>query len=341
MSINDFFQEKILRFHVIKTKLVPEIDRNILHLKQNYDKDMDKFMRKEKVKELLLKRRNLMTEEMDYFYKNHLILEKYFVELKKIENDANKKKDTNSFFNKFPTTEIIETSNNEYLKKNGKLLLNDYNENICKNCIKNSMILSDDNQLICSLCFNTDIYIKNDLPNHMNLYNNNTTCYIRLNHFRRIILNFNGIATMTIPQIIISKIETRLKKDRIDITQLDFMIMKKIIKRMGLPQYNDQVNYFIRCIRNDHNNEYAIDETTSNKMNSMFLELQCQFNQICPSNRHNFFGYRFILGQFLLLLNKHEILSKSKILMTMKKNVVQDRLFLQCINKMDIKRIVE
>ena len=106
-------------------------------------------------------------------------------------------------------------------------------------------------------------------------------------------------------------------------------------------QYIDQVNYFIRCIKNDYNNEFSIDETTSDKMNSMFLELQCKFNQICPSNRHNFFGYRFILGRFLLLLNKHEILSKSKILMTMKKNVVQDRLFLQCINKMDIKRIVE
>ena len=338
MSIYNDFKEKIIRFSDIRERLIPGLNRIIKATKKRIEREenYDVFNGQELVKDLRLQRNKLKSEEMDYFYKNHVLLEQYFVNLKKIEMDKNNKTNTNTFFNLKPMTESICSLNIQYLKRNGNLNYDYvYDENLCNRCNTGTMTMNEDNQKYCSHCFHLEVYMENnDGWIQTSIMNNSNTCYVRLNHFKRIILNFNGVPTMTIDDDVIETVRNRLTKNRVDVNQIQFLVMKRTIKQLHLFKYNDQINYFIRKMSNQE--MVFIDEKLCNKLCLMFLELQSIFNKI-DTQRHNFFGYRFILCKFLMLLNQVEILNKSKILINMKKNVIQEQLFNQCIKKMNIK----
>ena len=341
MSINIDFQTKIIRFKEIKDILIPELNRIIEKSKdyiRNNREELEVFDEMEKIRNCKIKRMNLKNEEIDYFYRNHTLLESYFTNLKKIENDENTKKNIDHFFNKNKENNIDENVNFMYLKQNGRITIDDkYDPYYCVSCNTSSLVMNEENQYFCTLCFRTDNFLHTlDNLNYSNIYCTNTS-YVRLNHFRRIILNWNGIATMTISKEIIQKIENQMKRSRIEKTKITYVLMKKLVKKLHLSKYNNQINYFLKTICNLQLG--VINEKLSNILICMFLELQSVFNIIVISRiRHNFFGYRYTLIKFLHLLNEDKLIEDNNSTISLLcKNRKQELLFEECMTKIDIK----
>ena len=340
MSIHLDYENKIIRFKEIKEILIPDLNRIIersLECIMNNEEGLDIFNEKEKIRESKIKRFNLKNEEIDYYYKNHLILEEYFINLKKIENNENTKKNIDNFFNKSKEVDVIESINLRYLKRNGNITIDDkYDPFYCFECNNSSLIMNEESQYFCTLCFRTNHFLHTmDDLNYCNNFCSNTS-YVRLNHFRRIILNWNGISTMTISNDIIERIVDQMKKNRIVKTKINYTLMKKIVKKLHLSKYNNQINYFLKTIGNIELR--IIDENLSNKLISLFLELQSVFNKVVLSKaRHNFFGYRYTLLKFLHLLDQDDLIEETHRLTELNKNRLQELLFQECIKKIDIK----
>ena len=338
MSIYVEYQKKIKRFREIKETLIPNLNRLIDDYREQRRKGGDIFDLKEKIHHCKMDRYALKNEEIDYYYRNHRLLEIYFTNLKKIESNDNAKKNVDHFFNNKKEEKVNENINDCYLKINGNIFMdNDYDQFYCQKCNLNSLIINEDNQYFCTICCKINDFIH--ITDTMNLsinYGTNTS-YVRLNHFRRIILNWNGIATMTIPRNVLQEILIHMKKNRIEKENVTYALMKKIIKKLQFSKFNNQINYFLKNVCKIE--LLTIDETLSSTLMRLFLELQSVFNlTILSKNRHNFFGYRYTLIKFLCILNKQFLINEKDLISNFVcKNLNQELLFQECIKKINIK----
>ena len=70
------------------------------------------------------------------------------------------------------------------------------------------------------------------------------TAYIRLNHFKEILSQFQAKETTQIPEEVIDAIKARIKKERItDLTQLNYDKMRELLRKLGLNKYFEHIQY--------------------------------------------------------------------------------------------------
>ena len=70
------------------------------------------------------------------------------------------------------------------------------------------------------------------------------TAYIRLNHFKEILSQFQAKETTQIPTEVINAIKARIKKERInDLTQLNYDKMRELLRKLGLNKYFEHIQY--------------------------------------------------------------------------------------------------
>ena len=199
-----------------------------------------------------------------------------------------------------------------------------FHTDICYYCGDGEFIFQEDEGIL--LCNNTkcgkfiphivdNVKTTNkDPPNEISY-----TAYIRLNHFKEIISQFQAKETTQIHPDIIAKIRNRFKKERItDMSKLTNEDMREILRKLELNKYFEHIQY-IKSLFGVK--PPTMNETLIETLFVLFIEIQPKFSIYCPSNRTNFLPYGYILYQLCVLLDQHQYLPY----ITMLKDVEKQR----------------
>jgi hypothetical protein len=332
-----------------KTKL----GHYVHHLKENQIEERMDIQ--DKIKDIKNQIRELKYEKKKYLLDNSKHIFEYFEEKKKISSGDNNQNTNvlNTFFKiKAKTEERANPNSDKYGKSKKtyhKYWKNVNNEviniqdfvipsDVCEICRQGELIPHDEEGiLICNNnnCGKFIIYIvdsskpsNKEPPNEVSY-----TAYIRLNHFKEILSQFQAKETTQIPDEVIENIRNRIKKERItDLSLINYNKMREILRKLGYNKYFEHIQYInsIFGIKPPLMNE-ELHETLC----VLFIEIQKPWAIHCPANRTNFFNYTYTLYQLCVLLDQTQYLPYIPLLKDRDKQIEQDMIWKLVCNDLD------
>ncbi len=212
------------------------------------------------------------------------------------------------------------------------------NIDICPICNKGELITQDeDGILICNNgeCGKFITYIldsskptNKEPPNEVSY-----TAYIRLNHFKEILSQFQAKETTQIPDEVIQNIRNRIKKERItDTSTLNYDKMRELLRKLGYNKYFEHIQYI--------NSIFGIkppimSEELHETLCVLFIEIQKPWALHCPPNRTNFFNYTYTLHQLCVLLGQFQYLPYIQMMKDREKQLDQDLIWKKVCKDLD------
>lgn len=353
--------EMIERFKNIEHVIVPNLKNDnvklideIKHYKTK--KDVDIYMElKDRILANKKKIKDLKKEKDNYFIENSLYIFKYFEEKKKISSGDNNQNMNvlNTFFKIKSSSDDNEYVNNEKYT-NSRITYQNYWKNInneilnikdfivpsdiCESCHKGELISQDEEGIL--ICNNSDCgkfvtYIvdgskpsNKEPPNEVSY-----TAYIRLNHFKEILAQFQAKETTQIPDDVIKMIKDRIKKERItDYSSINYDVMRDLLRKLGLNKYFEHIQYI--------NSLFGIKPPVMNEelhetLCILFIEIQKPWAIHCPANRTNFFNYTYTLYQLCVLLDQTQYLPYIPMMKDREKQLEQDMIWKKVCKSLD------
>ena len=356
-SIDVKHDQMMEKFKHIEEHIIPQLESEKETLKDKYETvDIDKKngMRL-KLQALTNKIKRLKMEKNNYFLENSKYIFTYFEEKQKINSGDQKRSDDGimrSFFRIKSTTDEESTNHSRY--NTSRQLYQKYWKNIneetilvrdftiehenCKFCNVGEMISQEDEGVL--ICNNRECgkFVRHivdsakpsnkDPPNEVSY-----TAYIRLNHFKEILAQFQAKETTQIPDDIIEMIRNRIKKERItDLSTLDYNKMREILRKLGLNKYFEHIQYI--------NSMFGIkppvmDNDLHETLCVLFIEIQRPWALHCPPTRTNFFNYTYTLYQLCVLLDQTQYLPFIPMLKDREKQLEQDMIWKDVCKELD------
>jgi hypothetical protein len=354
--------ELLDKFEKIETELIPNLLNEKETLKQSVstlkEDQLEEFMKiKDRLREINKELKQLKQEKTNYLLDNSKHVFEYFEQKQQISNDSNTINQNtqvlNSFFKiKATTTESEDLSNEKYnqsKKSYSQYWSNVNNEiqniqsyiiptDICNICRKGEMIaLDEEGILVCNndQCGKFISYIidsskptNKEPPNEVSY-----TAYIRLNHFKEILSQFQAKETTQIPDEVIEDIRARIKKERIkDMSLINYDKMREILRKLGYNKYFEHIQYI--------NSMFGIKPPVMNEelhetLCVLFIEIQKPWAVHCPPNRTNFFNYTYTLYQLCVLLDQTQYLPYIPMMKDREKQLEQDMIWKKVCNDLD------
>ena len=359
-TIDEKHTEILNEFHTIETEIVPRLTKEIVELKEQAlllsNNQIDEIMEirdkiiylKSQIKELCSKKKKYLLENSKYIFN-------YFEQKKNISSGGGKQNVNvlNNFFKiKANNQESADITSKKYTQS--KNIYQNYWKNvnneitniqdfviaadICENCNKGELIPQDEEGiLICnnSKCGSFITYIidsskptNKEPPNEVSY-----TAYIRLNHFKEILSQFQAKETTQIPDEVIDAIRARIKKERItDLTHINYDKMREILRKLGFNKYFEHIQYInsILGIKPP-----IMSEDLHETLCVLFIEIQKPWAIHCPSHRTNFFNYTYTLYQLCVLLGQTQYLPYICMLKDIDKQREQDQIWKKVCEDLD------
>ena len=358
-SIDETHSSLLKQFQENDEVLIPKLKKEIenlriksqqLHLSQieTYLEIQDKIeQKKETIKQLRNKGKKYLLENSAYIFD-------YFEKKKDISVGGGKQNENvlNTFFKIRATNESAanidsgkynpsKQSYHNYWKNVENEIMN-FNDYIvpfdrCYECAKGELIPQDEEGImICNneSCGKFIPYIvdsskptNKEPPNEVSY-----TAYIRLNHFKEILSQFQAKETTQIPDEIIDNIFARIKKERIQQSELDYDKMREILRKLGYNKYFEHIQYI--------NSLFGIkppvmSEELHDTLCVLFIEIQKPWATHCPANRTNFFNYAYTLYQLCTLLDQVQYLPFIPMMKDREKQLEQDMIWKKVCNDLD------
>jgi len=351
-TIDEKHTEMMNHFHDIETDLLPQLiaeKRKLTHrLSKLPSTSVDLRMDiADRITDLKQKIASLKTQKNNYLLDNSKYIFQYFEDKKKISSGANSQNTNalNSFFKiKAKTEDSANVNSDKYTSSkkafqtywknvNGEIVnIQDFviPSDICQSCHNGELIPQDEEGiLICNndRCgkFITHI-VDSSKPSNKEPPNEvSYTAYIRLNHFKEILSQFQAKETTLIPDEIIELIRNRIKKERItDMSLINYDKMREILRKLRLNKYFEHIQYInsIFGIKPPIMNE-ELHETLC----VLFIEIQKPWAVHCPANRSNFFNYTYTLYQLCVLLDQTQYLPYIPMMKDREKQLEQDMIW--------------
>jgi hypothetical protein len=359
-TIDEKHKEMLQSFHDSETTTIPclikEKDRLKALIPTLKEHEIDAYMEiKDKVLAIQRQIKDLKHAKKRYLLDNSKYIFDYFEEKKKINTGDNNQNAVvlNSFFKiKAKTVDASDPNNDKYNQAkrsyqnywrnvNGDIInIQDFvvKSDICEACYQGELIPQDEEGiLICNnqKCGKFITYIidsskptNKEPPNEVSY-----TAYIRLNHFKEILSQFQAKETTQIPEEVITAIRDRIKKERIkDIKLINYDKMREILRKLGLNKYFEHIQYInsIFGIKPPIMNE-ELHETLC----VLFIEIQKPWAVHCPANRTNFFNYTYTLYQLCVLLDQVQYLPYIPMMKDREKQLEQDMIWKKVCQDLD------
>lgn len=340
--------------------LLPELYRQQTQLKdalktlKTKDHIDERLICQDQLEENRRKIQVLKKKKKKYLLDNCADLFHYFEERKKVssgKNDQNANKVKSFFKIKTSTAEEDEQDvDTKYSKSRN--IYNNYWKNVnndlfnvmdfkiptgkCVQCPNGELIIhEEDGVVMCNTCFQISEYIMDsskpsnkEIPNEVSY-----TAYIRLNHFKEILSQFQAKETTQIPKEVIEAIRNRIKKERItDLSTIDNKRMREILRRLKLNKYFEHIQYInsLLGIKPPTMSEKLIETLCV-----LFIEIQEPWAIYCPKTRTNFFNYTYTLYQLCVLLDQTQYLPFIPMLKDVNKQKEQDAIWKQMCAHLD------
>jgi hypothetical protein len=330
---------------VLKNRL--ETEKTVLTIEQRLDIE-------DRIGDINKHINQLRLKKKDYFLDNSKYIFDYFENKKNISNNDltsagssnslshytsgpnSKTKMIHSFFKiKDEHLEQTENQNNNIVQKYLSNIDESFMEinsfirptDICDYCHKGEMIpLEDEGVLICNTCSrNIPYLIENEKPSYKEPPKE--VCfyaYKRINHFKEIIAQFQGKETTQIPPEVIENIKQQIKKERIDISQINNQKTKEILKKLGYNKYYEHIPFIKDKLGiKPPIMSQELEETLFN----LFMELQAPYSKFCPNDRVNFLNYYYTAYKLCELLGETQYLEHYPMLKDPEKRIDQDAIW--------------
>jgi len=351
------------RFNEIETKRITEIENEILSLKSKIknlnENQIEQYLEiRDKIRSLRTELKSLKNEKKNYLLDNSKYIFQYFEQKQQISSGTAAQSQAssnvlNSFFKiKSTTPEAANPKSEKYLQSKKayqnywRNVTNDLpniqnfiiSSDVCEICNIGEMIPQDEEGiLICNNqgCGKFITYIvdsskptNKEPPNEVSY-----TAYIRLNHFKEILSQFQAKETTQIPEEVINAIKARIKKERIkDMSMINYDKMRDILRKLGLNKYFEHIQYI--------NSLFGIKPPIMNEelhetLCVLFIEIQKPWAVHCPANRTNFFNYTYTLYQLCVLLDQTQYLPYIPMMKDREKQLEQDMIWKKVCNDLD------
>jgi hypothetical protein len=359
LTLDEKHNDMMQLYYVIENETIPtlikEIDTLIANAKNQTEKNAETYY--ELVYEIKSKRKelkSLQTSKNEYLLKNSKYIFNYYEDKQKISSGENRK-DTNTISHFFKIRAKTDDSSNlssdkyknskkdyqQYWKNvgQGDLQLQEYvmDAETCLFCNQGELIpLEEEGILICNnvLCGKFVVHIvdnqkplNKEMPNEVSY-----TAYIRLNHFKEILSQFQAKETTKIPDEVLDAVKQRIKKERMNIKELNYVEMRNILSILGYNKYFEHIQYInsILGIKPPIMNEELIETLCV-----LFIEIQQPWAIFCPITRTNFFNYTYILCQLCVLLDQHQYLPYIPMMKDRIKQLEQDMIWKKVCDYLD------
>jgi hypothetical protein len=362
-SIDEKHTEMLNWFNEIEDTIIPklknEINKLIEDIKILNNNQIDEYMDIcDKIKVLKKQVKNYKNKKKNYMLDNSKYIFEYFENKKNISTGVATQQVNilNSFFRIKPDInkeEHIPNANTNSTKKyiNSKFVyqkywknvsnnlsnLNDFttSSDICENCNNGELIPQEEEGILICNNINCGSFIThiidNAKPNNKEPPNEvSYTAYIRLNHFKEILSQFQAKETTQIPDAVITAIKNRIKKERItDISTITYDRMREILRKLSLNKYFEHIQYI--------NSIFGIkpplmSEELHETLCVLFIEIQKPWALHCPLYRTNFFNYTYTLYQLCVLLGQTQYLPYISQLKDLEKQREQDQIWKRVCN---------
>lgn len=362
-SIDEKHSEMLKQFHSNETETIPSLIteksrlKNIIPtLKEN---QVDSYLDIcDKIKNIQKQIRELRSQKKQYLLDNSRYIFQYFEEKKQISGggpttNIKNVNVLNSFFKiKAKTNESSDPNAEKYSQ--AKNIYQNYWKNVnreisniqdfivssdvCESCWSGELIPQDEEGIL--ICNNTacgkfiTYIIDSSKPTNKEPPNEvSYTAYIRLNHFKEILSQFQAKETTQIPEEVIEAIKSRIKKERIvDMSLINYDKMREILRKLGLNKYFEHIQYI--------NSLFGIKPPIMNEelhetLCVLFIEIQKPWAVHCPANRTNFFNYTYTLYQLCVLLDQTQYLPYIPMMKDREKQLEQDMIWKKVCNDLD------
>ena len=311
----------------------------------------------DKIKNITSQIRELKLEKKRYLLDNSKFIFDFFEQKKQISGNSinvNQNTDTlNTFFKIKANNEDSSDLNSEkyiqskqYLQKYwrnmniGTLQPQDYivSADKCEYCNEGELIPQDEEGvLICNnlqCCKFVTYIIDSNKPSNKEPPNEvSYTAYIRLNHFKEILSQFQAKETTQIPSEVIDNIRARIKKERItDMKEINYDKMRDILRKLNYNKYFEHIQYI--------NSLFGVKPPIMNEelhetLCVLFIEIQKPWAVHCPPNRTNFFNYTYTLYQLCVLLDQTQYLPYIPMMKDREKQLEQDMIWKKVCEDLD------
>jgi hypothetical protein len=359
-SIDQKHTEMLDHFYHIETVTVPNMLKEIVHLKKTVEclkeNQLEEFLDiRDQIKQKYAKIKELRSLKKNYLLQNSPSIFHYFEEKQDISNGGgNQNVDRlNTFFKIKSTHPSAENPMSDkysiskyYYQNYWKNVTNELtniqdfivSSDICKSCLSGELVPQDEEGiLICNniKCgkFVTYIVDSSKPSNKEPPSEVSYTAYIRLNHFKEILSQFQAKETTQIPAEVIEAIRARIKKERItDMKLITYEKMREILRKLGLNKYFEHIQYInsIFGIKPPIMNE-ELHETLC----VLFIEIQKPWATHCPADRTNFFNYTYTLYQLCVLLDQTKYLPYIPLMKDPQKQRDQDAIWKKVCKDLD------
>lgn len=358
ITLDEKHNDMMSMYYVIENETIPNLQTEIVELMKNLNsihKKTEKYYDTiDLIKEKKKKIKDLKKKNKDYLLNNSKYIFRYYEEKQKISLGDNVKDVTtiNNFFKiKANNNESKDINSDKY--KNSKKMYQQYWKNVgegdlnlqeyvmdteqCLLCNQGELIpLEEEGVLICNnkKCGKFLINIvENQKPLNKEVPNEvSYTAYIRLNHFKEILSQFQAKETTKIPEEVLDNVKKRIKKERKDINQLNYTEMRNILSILGYNKYFEHIQYInsILGIKPP-----VMDEELIETLCVLFIEIQQPWAIFCPVTRTNFFNYTYILCQLCVLLDQHQYLPYIPMMKDRIKQLEQDMIWKRVCEYLD------
>jgi hypothetical protein len=363
ISIDLKHSQLLEQYNTIETEIIPQLTEEKATIKSSLSglkkKNITKYLEaKDRLVEIRDELRKLKTSKKQYLLNNSKYIFNYFEQKKQISEDANTKNQNtnalNQFFKVSPSiissvglalphiSSHTRTAYRQYWNNvnNDAYKIQDYiiSMDICQICNKGELIPQDEEGImICNNnnCGHFITYIvdsskptNKEPPNEVSY-----TAYIRLNHFKEILSQFQAKETTKIPDEVIDAIKARIKKERItDMKLINYDKMREILRKLGLNKYFEHIQYI--------NSLFGIKPPIMNEelhetLCILFIEIQQPWAMHCPPSRTNFFNYTYTLYQLCVLLDQTQYLPFIPMMKDREKQLEQDMIWKKVCNELD------
>jgi hypothetical protein len=361
-TIDETHQSMLMKFQEHKEETIP----NLINEKKRLNAiiptlkkgQVSEYMEiSDQIKTITSQIRELKLEKKRYLLDNSKYIFDFFEQKKQISGNSinvNQNTDTlNSFFKiKSTNNESSDINNEKYTQSKqylqqywrnmniGTLQPQDYiiNADKCEYCNEGELIPQDEEGvLICNnlqCCKFVTYIVDSNKPSNKEPPNEvSYTAYIRLNHFKEILSQFQAKETTQIPEEVIENIRARIKKERItNMKEINYDKMRDILRKLNYNKYFEHIQYI--------NSLFGVKPPIMNEelhetLCVLFIEIQKPWAVHCPPNRTNFFNYTYTLYQLCVLLDQTQYLPYIPMMKDREKQLEQDMIWKKVCEDLD------
>ena len=357
ITIDEKHTQLLDEFQAIETETVPDLEMRKTALKTQLcnlsEEAIDIRMElKDQIRDLSAEIKDLKSKKNKYLLENAPYIFNYFEEKKKISiGESSNKNVLNSFF-KVKTPENVL---NGPRFQNSRQLYQNYWRNVnkemcnmgeftvsvdlCNRCGVGELIPQDEEGILICNNNSCSVYVQyivdNEKPTYKEPPNEVTyNAYVRLNHFKEILSQFQAKETTQIPVDVMDKIKKRIKKERIKdfVTEINYEKMREILKKLGFNRYFEHIQYInsILGIKPP-----MMSDELQDTLCILFIEIQEPWAIHCPAYRTNFFNCTYTLYQLCVLLDQTQYLPYIPMMKDREKQLEQDMVWKKVCETLD------